>query len=64
VQATLNGSLLNWAVHREGRLADWIRRDLQTLLAGYKATKATTKATKEMGTAKGTKATKEDKVRK
>jgi AcrR family transcriptional regulator len=36
VQATINGSLLNWAVHREGRLSDWIRRDLRTVLSGYK----------------------------
>ncbi|HYN08925.1 MAG TPA: helix-turn-helix domain-containing protein [Vicinamibacterales bacterium] len=36
VQATLNGSLLNWAVHREGRLSEWIRRDLRTVLSGYK----------------------------
>ncbi|HEY7474583.1 MAG TPA: TetR family transcriptional regulator [Vicinamibacterales bacterium] len=36
LQATINGSLLNWAVHREGRLADWIRRDLRTVLSGYK----------------------------
>jgi AcrR family transcriptional regulator len=34
--ATLNGSLLNWAVHREGRLADWIRRDVRTVLAPYR----------------------------
>ena len=39
VQATLNGSLLNWAVHREGRLADWIRRDVRTLLAPYRVTR-------------------------
>jgi AcrR family transcriptional regulator len=36
VQAMLNGSLLNWAVHRDGRLADWIRRDVRTLLAPYR----------------------------
>ena len=39
VQATLNGALLNWAVHREGRLADWIRRDVRTLLAPYRVTR-------------------------
>jgi AcrR family transcriptional regulator len=37
IQATLNGSLLNWAVHREGALVDWIGRDVRTLLAGYRA---------------------------
>ncbi len=36
IQATLNGSRLNWAVHREGKLTVWIRRDLQTLLSPYR----------------------------
>ena len=36
LQAVLNGSLLNWAVAREGALVDWIRRDVRTLLAGYR----------------------------
>jgi AcrR family transcriptional regulator len=33
--ATMNGSLLNWTVHRQGTLAAWIRRDLKTVLDGY-----------------------------
>ena len=33
--ATINGSLLNWTVHREGTLAAWIRRDLKVVLDGY-----------------------------
>ena len=33
--ATMNGSLLNWTVHREGTLAAWIRRDLKVVLDGY-----------------------------
>jgi AcrR family transcriptional regulator len=33
--AAINGSLLNWTVHRQGTLAAWIRRDLKTLLDGY-----------------------------
>ena len=33
--ATVNGSLVNWTVHREGALAAWIRRDLRTVLEGY-----------------------------
>jgi AcrR family transcriptional regulator len=37
VQATLNGSLLDWAIHREGPLATGIRRDLKTLLDPYRA---------------------------
>jgi AcrR family transcriptional regulator len=32
LQATMNGSLLNWAVHRDGPLERWIRRDLKTVL--------------------------------
>jgi AcrR family transcriptional regulator len=36
LQATLNGSLLNWAIHREGPLVDWIRRDVRTVLAPYR----------------------------
>ena len=36
IQATLNGSLLNWAVHREGALVPWIRNDLLTLLKPYR----------------------------
>jgi AcrR family transcriptional regulator len=36
VQATLNGSLLNWAIHREGTLRAWVRRDLRTVLAPYR----------------------------
>lgn len=33
--ATINGSLVNWTVHRQGTLAAWIRRDLKTVLDGY-----------------------------
>jgi AcrR family transcriptional regulator len=36
LQATLNGSLVTWAVHREGTLAAWVRRDLQTMLARWR----------------------------
>jgi AcrR family transcriptional regulator len=36
VQATMNGSLLNWAIHRKGRLGPWIRRDLATLLGPHR----------------------------
>jgi AcrR family transcriptional regulator len=35
-QAGFNGSLLNWAVHRQGTLTAWVRRDLATLLAPYR----------------------------
>lgn len=33
--AAINGSLLNWAVQREGELSVWIRRDLKTVLEPY-----------------------------
>lgn len=36
LQAAMNGSLLNWAIHRNGDLAAWIRRDLQTVLEPYR----------------------------
>jgi AcrR family transcriptional regulator len=36
LQATMNGSLLNWAVHREGTLVAWVRRDLKTVLKPYR----------------------------
>jgi AcrR family transcriptional regulator len=36
LQATMNGSMLNWAVHREGDMVRWIRRDLSTVLEPYR----------------------------
>jgi AcrR family transcriptional regulator len=36
LQAVLNGSLRAWVVHRQGALAPWLRRDLQTLLERYR----------------------------
>ena len=36
LHATLNGSLLAWAVHRKGDLAAWLRRDLGTVLERYR----------------------------
>lgn len=37
LQATLDGSLLAWAVRRKGGLAAWLRRDLGTVLDRYRA---------------------------
>lgn len=37
VEATVGGSLLSWAVHREGTAAAWVRLDLERLLAPYLA---------------------------
>ena len=34
-QHAYSGSMLSWAVYREGSLASWVRRDLQALLAPY-----------------------------
>ncbi|HEV3340134.1 MAG TPA: helix-turn-helix domain-containing protein [Pirellulales bacterium] len=36
VGVTLGGGLLAWAIEREGTAADWLRYDLQTLLAPYR----------------------------
>jgi AcrR family transcriptional regulator len=40
LQAALNGSLLSWAVHREGTLAAWLRRDLATVIDRYRTAPA------------------------
>jgi AcrR family transcriptional regulator len=37
IQALANGSMLAWAIHREGTLADWLRRDVATLLDPFRA---------------------------
>jgi AcrR family transcriptional regulator len=36
VQGMIGGSMLNWAVHREGKAAPFIIADLNTLLASYR----------------------------
>jgi AcrR family transcriptional regulator len=38
LHATLTGSLIGWATHRQGKLAAWLRRDLQAVLDPYRAT--------------------------
>ena len=35
VETTINGSLMSWATYREGKAADWIRRDLEAVLAPW-----------------------------
>lgn len=37
LNATLNGSIASWVLHRQGPLADWVRRDLSTVLRPYRA---------------------------
>jgi len=36
IQQVNGGSMLDWAVFREGPLASWLRRDLEALLARYR----------------------------
>ena len=35
VETVISGSLLSWATYREGRAADWIRRDLEAVLTPW-----------------------------
>lgn len=37
VEAVAGGSLIGWAIHRSGRAEVWVRKDLETLLAPYRA---------------------------
>jgi AcrR family transcriptional regulator len=37
VQETLQGALVAWAIYREGSAREWVRRDLEFLLAPYLA---------------------------
>jgi AcrR family transcriptional regulator len=37
IQHVNGGAMLSWAVYREGSIAAWIRRDLESLLASYRA---------------------------
>ena len=39
VQETIQGSLVAWAIFREGAAGDWVRRDLEFLLEPYLARK-------------------------
>jgi AcrR family transcriptional regulator len=36
VQATINGSVLGWSIHRQKDLVSWVRRDLEMLLGPYR----------------------------
>jgi AcrR family transcriptional regulator len=36
IHATLNGSLVSWALHRQGSLKAWLRRDLRTVIEPYR----------------------------
>ena len=37
VQTTYNGAMITWGIYRRGRLDRWLRRELDTLLAPYRA---------------------------
>ncbi len=36
VGALSGGSLIAWAIHRDGSAEDWVRRDLETLISPYR----------------------------
>src|SRR5439155_12278108 len=36
LQATLHGSMLGWAIARQGTLRAWLKRDLETVLRPYR----------------------------
>ena len=36
IQTVYGGGMIAWAVYRTGRVADWVRRDLQALLKPYR----------------------------
>ena len=40
LHATLNGSMLDWVIHREGDMARWIRRDLKAVMEPYRKVKS------------------------
>jgi AcrR family transcriptional regulator len=40
VQQINRGSMLDWAVYREGTLANWVRRDLEALLRPFRSERA------------------------
>ncbi len=35
LQGVAAGSLLNWAIHRDGPVVDWVRRDVETVITPY-----------------------------
>lgn len=36
LHAALNGSILDWTIHREGSMAAWVKRDLKTVLQPWR----------------------------
>jgi AcrR family transcriptional regulator len=37
IQAAAHGSMVSWGFHQEGRVGEWMRRDMEVLLAPYRA---------------------------
>jgi AcrR family transcriptional regulator len=37
VETTYHGAMIGWAIHREGALADWMREQVDSLLAPHRA---------------------------
>lgn len=46
-QQVYGGSMLDWAVYREGSLVSWVRRDLKFLLVPYRRVRETTSRRQE-----------------
>ncbi|MFE7506187.1 TetR/AcrR family transcriptional regulator [Promicromonospora sp. NPDC057488] len=38
VETTYHGAMISWAIHREGSLADWMRRQVENALRPYRTT--------------------------
>lgn len=45
ITALSGGSLIEWAIHRKGSAAAWVRQDIETLLEPYRATARTPRRT-------------------
>jgi len=52
VGVTLGGGLLAWAIERAGSAADWLRYDLETLLAPYRRSSKTARARRRVSRAR------------
>lgn len=50
IQQINGGSMLNWAVFREGSLAAWLRRDLEALLKPYRRSRRRQRKQNSSGT--------------
>jgi AcrR family transcriptional regulator len=46
LELTVTGSLWSWAFHQEGTAADWMRHDIDALLAQYEMPRASAKASR------------------